>query len=200
MSDEEVVGLACGGVTEAFETMVARYRPLVEHRARTYFLVGADHEDVVQEGFLGLVKAIRDYRVDRTTRFKPFAELCVTRQIITAVKTATRQKHSALNGSVSLDGSLGEGSSSSLLDLIADRNADVEANILEEPPAWADSVNSIVQESLSPLERAVLQSYLSGLTYREMSQELDCHTKCIDNAMQRVKRKIGTALREHIED
>src|SRR4026209_2001105 len=122
MQDEEVVHLAKGGNPGATEFLIMRYRSLVENKAKAYFVMGADHDDVIQEGMIGLYKAIRDFKEDRLSKFRPFAELCVTRQIITAVKTATRQKHVPLNGYVSLNRALsGESTDASLLDVLPDQ-------------------------------------------------------------------------------
>src|SRR5262249_8848250 len=152
---------------------------------------GADHEDVVQEGMIGLYKAIRDFRDDRLSRFRAFAELCVTRQIITAVKSATRQKHVPLNGYVSLHHPLRalDGDSTLIECLADDRVMDPEAWLIDyrDKRAFHDTL----ENALSDLESRVLHSYLQGKSYREMSLEMHCRTKCIDNALQRVKRKIG---------
>lgn len=194
MPDEEVVHYARSGHGAATEHLIEKYRPLVESKARSYFLAGADHEDVVQEGMIGLYKAIRDYREDRLSRFRAFAELCVTRQIITAVKTATRQKHVPLNGYVSLHGPTTEtDSEGSLIECIADDR-------VVDPAIWlvdrrdARSLHETVRHHLSDLESRVLEYYLEGKSYREMSRALHCRTKCIDNALQRVKRKISVLL------
>jgi len=196
MLDEEVVDLAKSGHSAATEFLISRYRPLVETKAKAYFVMGADREDVIQEGMIGLYKAIRDFRVDRLNKFRPFAELCVTRKIITAVKTATRQKHVPLNGYVSLHRTgKGETQDSSLLDVLADQESDnPERKALSEK--LPNNIQEIMKGNLSELERHVLRCYLDGLSYREISKELDCHTKSIDNALQRVKRKIGVLLKE----
>lgn len=196
MRDEEVVLFARDGHRVATEHLMQKYRHLVESKARSYFLIGADHEDVVQEGMIGLYKAIRDFRDDRLARFRAFAELCVTRQIITAVKMATRQKHVPLNGYISLHHSpLDSDNDGSLLDCIADDRAPDPAALMiqtRDSRAFHDTVNN----ALSDLEANVLQCYLQGKSYREMSAELHCRTKCIDNALQRVKRKIGSILEQ----
>jgi RNA polymerase sporulation-specific sigma factor len=196
MRDEELVIFARQGHRIATEHLMMKYRHLVESKARSYFLVGADHEDVVQEGMIGLYKAIRDFRDDRLARFRAFAELCVTRQIITAVKMATRQKHVPLNGYVSLNGPTQESESdSSLLDFIADEKAlDPVAVLIQDRESRI--LHDTVQNALSPLEANVLRCYMEGKSYREMSSELACRTKCIDNALQRVKRKIGVIVEE----
>ncbi len=194
INDEDFVERARCGDERAIEFLMWRYRALVETKARTFFVMGADHEDVVQEGMIGLCKAIRDFRGERKAKFKPFAELCVTRQIITAVKTATRQKHFFLNGYVSLDQSLGtDDRDGVLLDVIADQNC-----VNPEEAAISDNIPKNIQEEvkhlLSDLEAIVLQAYLDGKTYREMSVEFHCRSKCIDNALQRVKKKICSLL------
>lgn len=194
MQDEEVVTFARKGDDKAAEFLVGRYRPLVESKARAYFVVGADHDDVVQEGMIGLVKAIRDFRTDRLTRFRQFAELCVTRQIISAVKTATRLKHVPLNRYVSLNqGPSGEAGESPMIDAIADSSA-IEPGPHGYAPRRKESLNELASGCLSDLERAVLRCYLEGQSYKEMSDQIGCHTKSIDNALQRVKRKIGHLL------
>lgn len=196
MRDEELVVFARQGHRIATEHLMMKYRHLVESKARSYFLIGADHEDVVQEGMIGLYKAIRDFRDDRLARFRAFAELCVTRQIITAVKMATRQKHVPLNGYVSLNGPTPESENdSSLLDFIADERAlDPVTVVIQDRDSRI--LHDTVQNALSPLESNVLRCYLEGRSYREMSRELSCRTKCIDNALQRVKRKIGVIVEE----
>jgi RNA polymerase sporulation-specific sigma factor len=196
MQDEEVVNLAKRGNLGATEFLISRYRPLVENKAKAYFVMGADHDDVVQEGLIGLYKAIRDFRSDRLSKFRPFAELCVTRQIITAVKTATRQKHVPLNAYVSLNRALnGETTDSSLMDVLPDTGVDSpeESIFCQKLP---QNLHEMVKHALSDLEQCVLKCYLEGMSYREMSAELRCHTKSIDNALQRVKRKIGMILKD----
>lgn len=194
MSDEEVVVYARCGFRPATEHLITKYRHMVESKARSYFLAGADHEDVVQEGLIGLYKAIRDYRDDRLSRFRAFAELCVTRQIITAVKTATRQKHSPLNGYVSLYyPAIDSDSEGSLIECIPDeRVVDPATAMIDQRDA--SRLRDAIWRSLSPLEAKVLRCYLEGRSYREMSVELHCRTKCIDNALQRIKRKISALL------
>jgi RNA polymerase sporulation-specific sigma factor len=192
VSDEDIVAYAQQtGSTRATEHLMTKYKGLVEGKARSYYLRGADHEDVVQEGLIGLFKAIRDYRPDRQSRFKAFAELCVTRQIITAVKTATRQKHIPLNDYVPLDKPLfADDSDTSLLDALADQGAiDPEHEVLNHE--LSEYLASEAQNDLSELECQVLRRYIDGKSYREMAGELNCRTKSIDNALQRAKRKIG---------
>ena len=187
MLDEEVVGLAKSGHHGATECLLSRYRPLVETKAKAYFVMGADREDVIQEGMIGLCKAIRDYQVDRLNKFRPFAELCVTRQIITAVKTATRYKHVPLNGYISISRTITMESTGPTVS---------PSNSINNTATIPSHIEELVHENLSDLEKGVLRCYLEGLSYREMSSELACHTKAIDNALQRARRKIGVLLKD----
>lgn len=193
-SDEELVESVRVGDSEALEYLINKYRNFVRAKARSYFLIGADREDIVQEGMIGLYKSIRDFRGDKLTSFKAFAELCITRQIITAIKTATRQKHIPLNSYVSLDKPIyDEDSDRTLLDVIGgSRVQDPEELMInkEEFSGLEDKMGEV----LSDLERKVLMLYLDGRSYQEISVDLDRHVKSIDNALQRVKRKLERYL------
>lgn len=194
MTDEDIVEEYRAGNSEALEYLINKYKNFVRAKARSYFLIGADREDIVQEGMVGLYKSIRDFRGDKLTSFKAFAELCITRQIITAIKTATRQKHIPLNSYVSLDKPIyDEDSDRTLLDVICgSRVTDPEELIInqEEFSGLEDKMGEI----LSDLERRVLMLYLDGRSYQEIAVDLDCHVKSIDNALQRVKRKLERYL------
>jgi RNA polymerase sporulation-specific sigma factor len=189
LPDEDVVDRARMGDARAAETLFARYRSLIEKQARTYFVAGADHDDVVQEGMMGLWKAIRDFNSDRLPKFAPFAELCVTRQIITAVKTATRHKHGPLNGYVSLNRSLEEDGGNTLLDFVADPHS-VNPEELMLKPKFPKLVPEALRSELTRLEMLVISLYLDSKTYDEIAHELICGTKAVDNALQRAKKKI----------
>ncbi|QHW32654.1 RNA polymerase sporulation sigma factor SigH [Paenibacillus rhizovicinus] len=193
-TDEDVVEMVREGDGEALEYLINRYKNFVRAKARSYFLIGADREDIVQEGMIGLYKAIRDFKGEKLASFKAFAELCITRQIITAIKTATRQKHIPLNSYVSLDKPIyDEDSDRTLLDVICGtRVSDPEELIInqEEFVGLEDKMSEI----LSDLERKVLMLYLDGKSYQEIAVELDRHVKSIDNALQRVKRKLERYL------
>ena len=194
-SDEELVRLAHSGNRSAVESLLCRFRPLVEHKARGYFLLGAEHDDVVQEGMIGLYKAIRDFRGDRAAMFRGFADVCVTRQILTAVKMATRHKHQPLNSYLSLyvSPSGDPDADGCLLDTIPDAHAlDPMEHAIGS--CHASSCLDNVRSVLSSLEKQVLDAYLQGKTYREMSCEFSCLPKTIDNALQRVRKKIGESL------
>jgi RNA polymerase sporulation-specific sigma factor len=193
LGDEEMVHLAHDGSEVATECLLSRYRPLVVAKARTYYVAGADKEDVVQEGMVGLFKAIRDYREGKALRFKPFAELCVTRQMISALKSAKRHKHELLTSAYSLNQTINDDEGDvTFMDSIADDRFNPESVMFS-----GDELTVAVQrilKKLSPLEVEVLRRYALGETYREIGDELHCPAKCIDNAIQRVKKKMGSSL------
>ena len=196
MNDEQVVELCHQGDSEAEEYLLNKYKNFVRSRARSYFLIGADHEDIVQEGMIGLYKAIRDFKPEKLSSFRAFAELCITRQIITAIKTATRQKHIPLNSYVSLNKPLyDEESDRTLLDVIMEgRISDPEELIINRENLG--NIHNKISEVLSGLEQEVLQAYLDGKSYQEIADALGRHVKSIDNALQRVKRKLEKYLEE----
>lgn len=195
MRDDDVAVLAQQGDGDALEYLLDKYKNFVRARARSYFLVGADHEDIVQEGMIGLYKSIRDYNPEKQTSFRAFAELCVKRQIITAIKTATRQKHVPLNSYVSLNKPLyGEESDRTLLDVIEGRVTNPEDLFISQ-----EDVSHIQEQlgtTLSDLEQQALDAFLDGKSYQEIADMLGRHVKSIDNALQRVKRKLIHYLEE----
>ena len=194
MDDDTLVELVHKGESEALDYLIHKYRNFVRAKARTYFLIGADKEDIVQEGMIGLYKAIRDFKEDKLTSFKAFAELCITRQIITAIKTATRQKHIPLNSYISLDKPIyDEESDRTLLDVIMGAKAMNPEELLINQEEY-DDIELKMVELLSDLEKKVLALYLDGQSYQEISEELNRHVKSIDNALQRVKRKLERYL------
>lgn len=194
MEDEDIVEIARNGDPEALEYLIAKYKNFVRAKAKSYFLIGADREDIIQEGMIGLYKAVRDYNRDKLTSFKAFAELCITRQIITAIKTATRQKHIPLNSYVSLNKPIyDEESDRTLLDILSGAKiTDPEQLIISREEL--SNMEIKVKEILSDLEMEVLESYLEGKSYQEIAIELDRHVKSVDNALQRVKRKLERYL------
>ncbi len=194
LTDEEIVELAREESVEAAEFLINKYKNFVRAKARSYFLIGADKEDIIQEGMIGLYKAIRDFRADKLSSFRAFAELCITRQIITAIKTATRQKHIPLNSYVSLNKPIyDEDSDRTLLDVISGtRVTDPEELIISQEEF--NDIESKMGEILSSLEWKVLMYYLEGKSYQEIALVLDRHVKSIDNALQRVKRKLERYL------
>ncbi|QQZ11355.1 RNA polymerase sporulation sigma factor SigH [Heyndrickxia vini] len=194
MEDEQLIELVHKGDSDALDYLIQKYRNFVRAKARSYFLIGADKEDIVQEGMIGLYKAIRDYKEDKLTSFKAFAELCITRQIITAIKTATRQKHIPLNSYVSLDKPIyDEESDRTLMDVISGAKMMNPEELIINREKYGN-IEGKISELLSDLERKVLALYLDGQSYQEISEELNRHVKSIDNALQRVKRKLERYL------
>lgn len=194
MEDEDIVKLARMGDCPALEYLFEKYKSFVRFKSRSYFLVGADGEDIFQEGMIGLYKAIRDYDEDKRASFKVFAEICITRQIITAIKTATRQKHIPLNSYISLSKPIyDENTDRTLLDIISGTNiTDPEELVISSEELYF--MEGKIEELLSELEWEVLTAYLDGKSYQEIAEELDRHVKSIDNALQRVKKKLERYL------
>ena len=194
MTEEEIVVEAKNGNSRAQEYVISKYESFVKVKSKSYFLIGADKEDIYQEGMIGLYKAITDFNYEKSTTFRGFAELCITRQIITAIKTATRQKHIPLNTYVSLNKPVSEDDSErTLLDILSSiKISDPEELIIgkEEKKYIEEAISKV----LSDLEMEVLQSYLDGKSYQEIACDLDRHAKSIDNALQRVKRKLEKCL------
>jgi RNA polymerase sigma-H factor len=194
--DEHLVAQAKTGAPEAVDQMVRRYHGFVRLKASSYFLIGGDSDDLIQEGLVGLYKAIRDYRSDRESSFRNFAELCITRQIITAVKTATRNKHTPLNSYVSFSQSpaaSGDEGEPTIADVLPGSTVHDPVNqviSMEEVQSLVLCITSV----LSELESRVLSLYLDGRSYEEVGERVGCDTKTVDNALQRVKRKVGLHL------
>lgn len=198
LADDPLVVLWREGDSEALEILLKRYASFARSKAKTYFLIGADREDIVQEGMIGLFKAIRDYEPAKTASFRSFADLCVTRQIITAIKGAVRYKHSPLNSYVSLDHPAeggGPDGGTRLIDVLAmARVTDpVEQAVAQDELAH---IAAFLRNILSELETDVLELYLEGRPYEEIAQRLQRHAKAIDNALQRIKRKLEVFLSE----
>jgi len=196
MTDEQVVLLAQETDSPALEYLLNKYKNFVRTKARSYFLIGADHEDIVQEGMIGLYKAIRDYKAERLSSFRAFAELCVTRQITTAIKTATRQKHIPLNSYISLNKPIyEEDSDRTLLDVITEEGmSNPEEMIIDREDLSV--IEGKIGQMLSDLEKEVLVRYMEGKSYVEIADEMHRHVKSIDNALQRIKRKLLKYLEE----
>ena len=198
VEDGYLIALAKQGRADAYDRIVRRYYGFVRLKASSYFLAGGDSDDLIQEGLVGLYKAVRDYRSDRESSFRNFAELCITRQIITAVKTATRNKHTPLNQYISFSSTP------------SGAGVETEPTLDEMLPGSAvhDPINQVISSeelralvacistALSELESRVLALYLDGHSYEEVGRRLDCDCKTVDNALQRVKRKVGQHLSE----
>lgn len=199
LTDEQIVRRVQNGDMDAQDFLLNKYKNFVRAKARSYFLVGADREDIIQEGMIGLYKAIRDFDPERLSSFHAFAELCVTRQIITAIKTATRQKHIPLNSYVSLNKPVyEEDDQRTLQDVVAySREQDPEELLIGLESRR--NIQAKIDDSLSSLEREVLNSYLQDKSYQQIAEEMQRHVKCIDNALQRVKKKLEKYLEEQAE-
>ncbi len=195
-TDEEIIKEAKAGDDKALEFLINKYKSFVRAKARTYFLIGADREDIIQEGMIGLYKAIRDFGGDKLSSFRAFAELCITRQIITAIKTATRQKHIPLNSYISLNKPIfDEDSDRTLMDVISEESISDPEEMMINREEFA-GIEIKMGEILSNLEWEVLSQYLQGRSYQEIAVVLNRHVKSIDNALQRVKRKLEKYLEE----
>lgn len=196
MTDEDIVSLAQGGDTAALEYILEKYKGLIKSRARTYFLIGADREDIIQEGMIGLYKAVRDFRTDKLSSFSAFADLCATRQIVTAIKTATRQKHIPLNNYVSLNKPFYEDESEkTLIEFLSESIISDPEQIVINQESY-DQIHKRIDEALSSFEQEVLDLYLQGISYNDISVYLKRPVKSVDNALQRIKRKLEDLLKE----
>lgn len=191
LADEELAELSASGDRRATEYILTKYKNLVKSRAKAYFLAGADRDDIVQEGMIGLFKAVRDFDVTKQASFRTFAELCIKRQIISAVKASNRQKHMPLNSYVSLSEPLfDDNPDKSLVDMMVEQ-ADINPEEMLLRREKAEMINAEIADKLSPLEQSVLSLYVSGLDYREIADRLDRTPKSIDNALQRIKNKLN---------
>lgn len=196
MEDEAIVDLIRDGDNDAMDYLINKYKNYVRAKARTYFLIGADREDIIQEGMIGLYKAIRDYEEEKISSFRAFAELCITRQIITAIKAATRQKHIPLNSYVSLHKPVFNNGSerTTLMDvIIGGKIANPEELLIGQENL--EFIEQRMGEILSNLECQVLSLYLQGKAYYEIAEEMNRDIKSIDNALQRVKKKLEKFLK-----
>lgn len=200
LGDNDLIRLAQKGTQEAVSFLLNKYKSLVKMKANSYFLVGADKEDLIQEGMIGLYKAILDFRENKEASFRVFAELCITRQIITAIKTATRQKHLPLNTYVSLARpTFNEGETERPLSELLHPGYTIDPVELLISNEEIDNIKYCFNELLSSLEATVLSLYMEGNSYQDIARILDRHVKSIDNALQRVKRKLDLHLKKSNE-
>ncbi|HVL64133.1 MAG TPA: RNA polymerase sporulation sigma factor SigH [Actinomycetota bacterium] len=197
LDDEELVRRAREGDERALDALLGRYRHYARAKARAYFLAGADKDDLVQEGMIGLFKAVRDFRSDQNVAFRAFAELCIKRQIITAIKSSRRQKHLPLNSYVSLNSPVSSEAEdeSARFDAAAPAAATDPAELVISAEEIA-SIKGALRTLLSTLETDVLRLYMDGRSYQEIAETLGRHVKSIDNALQRIKRKLEEHVRE----
>lgn len=193
-TDLELVAAAQAGDSEAFDLLVDRYRRFVRSRSRGYFLIGGDRDDLEQEALIGFYKSVRDFRPELQASFRSFAELCINRQLITAIKTATRKKHVPLNQSISFSATRGDDDDRSDDDVLM--AIDPQSDPLEQLVAREDvaTTHAVLAANLSELEVAVLTRYVAGASYEVIAEEVGRHVKAVDNALQRVKRKLSQHL------
>ncbi|HEX2241320.1 MAG TPA: RNA polymerase sporulation sigma factor SigH [Actinomycetota bacterium] len=189
--DEDLVAQARRGDEKALEALLTRYRHYARAKARAYFLAGADKDDIIQEGMIGLFKAVRDFQPSHGIAFRAFAELCITRQIITAIKTATRQKHIPLNSYISLNKPLTQesGDDRTMMDSLGGTEIVDPADLVVSAEEIA-TIRGVLARVLSELETDVLHLYMEGKSYQQIAEALGRHVKSIDNALQRIKRKL----------
>ncbi len=194
MTDEELVLLANNGSKEAERALVLRFTPLVQIKSRPYFLVGADKEDLVQEGLIGLVSAIRDFDPEKKVSFRAYAEVCITNNMLAAIKRSTRKKHMPLNTSVSLDKPISEEEDAVTFgDTLEQRGEPGPEELVIMREAELDFASAFEKE-LTPLEMQVLRMFLNGLSYKQIAEKLNRSVKAADNALQRIKRKAARLL------
>lgn len=197
LQDEELVELIRGGDTLAEEYLYGKYRKIIRGKSRSYFLVGAEYDDLIQEGLIGLYNAVREYTPDRNVSFHAYADLCITRQILTAIKNASRKKHSPLNTYVSFSQPIRDGSEAekTLADILEGSTSDDPEKALLGRET-AEMLSYDVQHLLSPLERGTLALYLKGLSYQQIAVKLGRSRKCVDNTIQRIKKKLEPRYRD----
>lgn len=199
LSDQEVVMIAQNGYRDAAEHLLYKYRNLVRSKVKSYFLIGAEREDLLQVGMIGLWQAIVDYRHDRATSFPAFAKVCIHRHIITAIKAATRQKQVPLNTSLSLEVPADEETGDWNMADVLQSSAELDPERLLLQIEDNRLLNSLLHQMLSEFEWSVLSGYQKGKSYREIAKELRCKTKSVDNALMRIKRKVSTMTSEGVE-
>ncbi len=194
LSDEELIELCRNGEQWAEEALCERHKNLVRIKARPYFLIGADREDLLQEGMIGLYKAVRDYKTEHNMSFRAFAEICIVRQIITAIKQATRKKHAPLNTYVSFYKAADEDGERTLIDTMPAAKMDNPEELMISRESMEDMTN-MLNTMLSPLEKSVLELFLEGHSYQEIAAALGRGSKTVDNALQRIKKKIEAYMK-----
>ena len=192
IEDEELINQVKNGDKNALEYLISKYKEMVESKVNKYFIIGAEKEDIVQEGLIGLYKAIKDYKVDKQNSFKSFANLCIERQLITAIKSSNRQKHMPLNSYLSLNmpvyNNEDENNETELLEIF-------NSNVVEDPldtitkREYYSDVESVIDTSLSSFEKKVLSRYVQGESYVQIAEKLDAQVKSVDNAIQRIRKK-----------
>ena len=192
IEDEELINQVKNGDKNALEYLISKYKEMVESKVNKYFIIGAEKEDIVQEGLIGLYKAIKDYKVDKQNSFKSFANLCIERQLITAIKSSNRQKHMPLNSYLSLNmpvyNNEDENNETELLEIFNSNVVEDPLDIITKREYYSD-VESVIDTSLSSFEKKVLNRYVQGESYVQIAEKLDAPVKSVDNAIQRIRKK-----------
>ena len=197
MSDEELLEAIKKDDTQALDFLICKYKDLVNSKVNKYFIIGAEKEDIIQEGLIGLYKAIKDYKPDKQNSFKSFANLCIERQLITAIKSSNRRKHMPLNSYLSLNMTAYENEDGNNETQVMDV---LETNIIEDPldtitkKEYMSNVESVIDNSLSDFEKKVLNRYIQGESYVKIAEKLDAPVKSVDNAIQRIRKKTAKSL------
>lgn len=197
MSDEELLEAIKKDDTQALDFLICKYKDLVNSKVNKYFIIGAEKEDIIQEGLIGLYKAIKDYKMDKQNSFKSFANLCIERQLITAIKSSNRRKHMPLNSYLSLNMTAYENEDGNNETQVMDV---LETNIIEDPldtitkKEYMSNVESVIDNSLSDFEKKVLNRYIQGESYLKIAEKLDAPVKSVDNAIQRIRKKTAKSL------
>ena len=197
MSDEELLEAIKKDDTQALDFLICKYKDLVNSKVNKYFIIGAEKEDIIQEGLIGLYKAIKDYKMDKQNSFKSFANLCIERQLITAIKSSNRRKHMPLNSYLSLNMTAYENEDGNNETQVMDV---LETNIIEDPldtitkKEYLSNVESVIDNSLSDFEKKVLNRYIQGESYVKIAEKLDAPVKSVDNAIQRIRKKTAKSL------
>ena len=197
MSDEEILEAIKKDDTQALDFLICKYKDLVNSKVNKYFIIGAEKEDIIQEGLIGLYKAIKDYKMDKQNSFKSFANLCIERQLITAIKSSNRRKHMPLNSYLSLNMTAYENEDGNNETQVMDV---LETNIIEDPldtitkKEYMSNVESVIDNSLSDFEKKVLNRYIQGESYVKIAEKLDAPVKSVDNAIQRIRKKTAKSL------
>ncbi len=200
MKDEDLIEIIKSGDKHALEYLLQKYKELVNMKVSKYFIVGAEREDIVQEGMIGLYKAIKGYNAEKQNSFKTFANLCIERQLITAIKTSNRQKHMPLNSYLSLNTSAyDEEDETSLIDTLDTKSSEDPLETITRKEYYS-TVESAIDKSLSTFEKQVLNRYIQGESYVQIAAKLDAPVKSIDNAIQRIRKKAFKSISKEDED
>ena len=193
MTDEELVSFAKNGDKDVLEYLLSKYKEIVDIKVNKYFIIGAEREDIVQEGMIGLYKAIKSFNIDKDSSFKSFANLCVERQLITAIKTSNRQKHMPLNNSISLNINAYDDDDTEMMELFNSKTAEDPLDTITKKEYYK-IIGTKIDENLSAFEKQVLNRFAKGESYVQIAKQLDAPIKSVDNAIQRIRKKANKSI------